>query len=290
MHSKKIIALLAMVLTALLIFTACGEEEKKEKKEEEPTTLSKEVTVVAQKGTAALKVFRLMGDNYKLKTFKKIGDLRDAVKNGKYDAAILPTATAGEMYKRTKKGLIEVSPVTLDGIYVVANGYNKDTFRPSFMMGKRAVCMGKNTTADRVWQKVMIDQGASISAVRMKYVNSYKAAKEAFAEWGAMVVCAEPYAASLDKISEVNKVYDLSRSYTEGARDQVPADVLVVSKKMAKKRADDVKIMMNEYEQAMENPPKSRAKLVFYNQTNRGIQLLREFNKTMDLKCEYYED
>ena len=291
MHSKKIIALLAMVLTALLLFSACGEEEKKgEKKKEEPTTLSKEVTVVAQRGSAAVGVFRVMGENYKVKTFKKIGDVRDAVKSGKYDAAVLPSATAGEMYKRTKRGLVEMSPVTMDGVYVVASGFNKDTFRPSFMMGKRAVCMGKNTTADRVWQKVMTDQGASVSAVRMRYVNSYSAAKKAFAEWGALVVCTEPYASKLAKISEVTKVYDLSKAYMDGGRQQVPTDVLVASKAMIKNRADDVTIMMNEYEKAMENPPKSKAKLVFYNQTNRGIQLLRDFNKTMDLKSAYYEN
>lgn len=72
MQHRKLIALLALLLTALLLFTACG-EEKKEKKSEEPKELSGQIKVVAQTGTAALSVFKNMGDNYQIKTYKKIG-------------------------------------------------------------------------------------------------------------------------------------------------------------------------------------------------------------------------
>ena len=290
MKHRKSMALLALVLTALMLFTACGDEKKESSKEDEPEVLSEKVKVVAQQGAAGLEVFKLMGENYEIKTYKKIGDLRSAIKKGKYDAAILSAGIAGEMYKKTKKGLVEVSPVSLDGVYVVANGYNRNDFRLSYMINKSVVCMDKNSTADLVWQKVMNDGQQSISAVKMKYVNSYQACQKAFASWATLVICTEPYASKLTKLSEVYKILDLSEIYNDNCHGQVPTDVLVVSKKMAKNRTDDVKIMKNEYETALSTVGKSKANLVFYNQTNRGIQLLRDFNKTMDIKCKYFED
>lgn len=289
MQHRKLIALLALLLTALLLFTACG-EEKKEKKSEEPKELSGQIKVVAQTGTAALSVFKNMGDNYQIKTYKKIGDLRTAIKKGKYDAAVVSAGIAAEMYGRTKKGLYEVSPVTLDGIYIVASGYSVTGFRPSWLVNKRVKIVNKNSTADQVCQKVMQDAGSGFSGVRVKYINSYDAAKRAFAEWNAIVVCSEPYAAKLDKISEVNKVYDLSADYVNFGRTQIPTDVLIVSKKMAEERADDIDVMKNEYETALGAGIKSSAKLVFYNKTDRGIQLMREYNKTMGNAMKYYEN
>jgi hypothetical protein len=136
----------------------------------------------------------------------------------------------------------------------------------------------------------MQDAGSGFSGVRVKYINSYDAAKRAFAEWNAIVVCSEPYAAKLDKISEVNKVYDLSADYVNFGRTQIPTDVLIVSKKMAEERADDIDVMKNEYETALGAGIKSSAKLVFYNKTDRGIQLMREYNKTMGNAMKYYEN
>lgn len=291
MKHRRFMALLALVLAALVLFTACGEEEKKKaKKEEDTNVLSEKVRVVAQDGAAGLKVFRNMGDNYEVKTFKKIGDLRSAIKRGNYDAAILSTGIAAEMYERTKKGLVEVSPVSLDGIYVVANGYNKNDFRLSYLVKKNVVCMDKNSTADQVWQKVMTDGQQSISSVKMKYVNSYEASVKPFASWAALVICTEPYASRLTKLSEVFKILDLAELYRENGHGQVPTDVLVVSKKMAKYRTNDVRVMKNEYETALSAVGKTKANLVFYNQSNRGIQLLREYNKTMGNRAKYFEE
>ena len=72
MKHRKLMALLALVLTALVLFTACGEEEQKSEKKDEPTVLSKKIRVVAQKGAPGIKVFRNMGDNYEIKTYKKM--------------------------------------------------------------------------------------------------------------------------------------------------------------------------------------------------------------------------
>ena len=289
MQHRKLIALLAILLTALLILTACG-EEKKAKKKEEPDELSGSIKVVAQKGTAAVKVFKNMGENYKIKTYKKIGDLRTAIKKGKYDAAVVSAGIAAEMYGRTKKGLYEVSPVTLDGVYIVASGYSTQGFRPSWLVNKKVKCLNKNSTADQVCQKVMQDNGSGFSGVRVKYINSYDAAKRAFAEWNAIVICTEPYASKLDKISEVNKVYDLSEEYYACGHGQVPTDVLIVSKKMVKERPADIDLMKDEYEAALDAGIRSKAKLVFYNNTDRGIQLMRQYNKTMGNPMKYYEE
>lgn len=290
MQAKKLIALLALLLTALLILSACGEEKKSEKKEDEPAELTGQIKVVAQSGTAALKVFKLMGENYNIKTYKKIGDLRTAIKKGKYDAAVVSAGIAAEMFERTKKGLYEVSPVTLDGVYIVASGYTVQGFKPSWLVNKRVKCMNKNSTADQVCQKVMQDAGSGFSGVRIKYINSYDAAKRAFAEWNAIVICTEPYAAKLDKISEVNKVYDLAQDYYDYGHGQIPTDVLIVSEKMVKERSADIDIMKNEYETALSTGVKSRARLVFYNNTNRGLKLMREYNKTMGNSMKYYEN
>ena len=288
MQHKKLMALLALVLTALVVFTACG-EEKTAKKENVPDELSGKIKVIAQEGAAGLNVLRVMGENYQIKTYKRIGDVRTAIKDGKYDAAILSAGIAAEMYDRTDKGLLEVSPVSLRGVYVVASGYGENGFRPSMMMGKKVICMDKNSTADQVWQKVMYDSGASTSAVRIRYVNNFEAMQKAFGEWGMMVICTEPYAGKLDKISEVNKVFDLSEEYESYGYGPVPADVLVVSRDMAKNRRDDVRLMKNEYEEALDTVKKGKTKLVFYNQSDRGIKIMRDYNNTVGNEASYFK-
>jgi hypothetical protein len=91
-------------------------------------------------------------------------------------------------------------------------------------------------------------------------------------------------------MSEVFKILDLAELYRENGHGQVPTDVLVVSKKMAKYRTNDVRVMKNEYETALSAVGKTKANLVFYNQSNRGIQLLREYNKTMGNRAKYFEE
>ncbi len=290
---KKSIILLALILTMLVVMTACGSDEDKDSEEKkEPTELSGPVRVVAQNDATGVSVYKEMGDNYKVKTYKKIGDVRDAIKDGKYDAAILSAGIAAEMYDKTDGKLVEISPVSLNGIYIVANGYNKDDFQLSWLLNKNVVIMGKNSTADQVLQKLMEDTGRSFSSIKTKYINSYSGVKKAFAQWGAIVICSEPYASRLEKLTDVIKVYDLSEDYRISYKTEVPAEVLVVSKKMYDERPDDVKIMIKEYEETLpkisnENR-KTYAKFVFYGQSNRGEMILRQYNETMDNKMKYY--
>ncbi|MBQ9180345.1 MAG: hypothetical protein IJ132_06050 [Firmicutes bacterium] len=290
---KKSIILLALILTMLVVMTACGSDEDKNSEEKkEPTELSGPVRVVAQNDATGVSVFKEMGDNYIVKTHKKIGDVRDAIKDGKYDAAILSAGIAAEMYDKTDGKLVEISPVSLNGIYAVANGYNKDDFQLSWLPNKNVVIMGKNSTADQVLQQLMEDTGRSFSSIKTKYINSYSGVKKAFAQWGAIVICSEPYASRLEKLTDVIKVYDLSEDYRISYKTDVPAEVLVVSKKMYDERPDDIKIMIKEYEETLpkisnENR-KTYAKFVFYGQSNRGEMILRQYNETMDNKMKYY--
>ena len=290
---KKSIILLALILTVLVVMAACGSDEDKDSEEnKEPTELSGPVKVVAQNDASGVSVYKEMGDNYDIKTYKKIGDVRDAIKDGKYDAAILSAGIAAEMYEKTKGKLVEISPVSIDGLYVVANGYNKDQFMLSWLPNKNVVIMGKNSTADQVLQKLMEDTGRSFASIKTKYINSYNGVKKAFAQWGAIVICGEPYASRLEKLNDVVKVYDLAEDYRVSYKTEVPAEVLVVSKKMYDERPDDVKIMIKEYEEALpeisnENK-KTYAKFVFYGQSNRGEMILRQYNETMGNKMKYY--
>lgn len=291
MNRKTIIALLVMMLTALLSLTACGDDKKSEE-EREPATLSGPVKVVAQNDASGTSVFEAMGQNYELKTYKKIGDVRDAIKEGKYDVAVLSAGIAAEMYDRTKGGLLEASPVSLGGLHIVASGYNKDKFGLSALQKRQVVIMGKNSTADQVVQELMAKEGLGFASVKTKYVNSYSGAKKAFKNWGAIVICSEPYASKLEKLNDVNKVYDLGTEYSEVFGAEVPTDVLVVSKKMLEDRPDDVKVIMKEYEKALPEVSgegkKTYSKFVFYRESNRGEILLRDYNDNMENKMKYY--
>ena len=293
MKKKSISALLVIVLAALMILTACGDEEKSSSdKEKAPTELSGAVRVVAQDDASGVSVFKKMGENYKLKTHKRIGDVRDAIKKGEFDAAILSAGIAAEMYKKTDGKLVEVSPVSLDGIYVVANGYNKDDFQLNWLPNKNVVIMGKNSTADQVLQKLMADTGRSFSSIKTKYINSYSGVKKAFAQWGAIVICSEPYASRLEKLTDVIKVYDLAEDYRIMTKTEVPTEVLVISTDMYEKRPDDVKIMIDEYEKTLpeisNEDRKTFSKFVFYAHSNRGEMIMREYNEAMDNKMKYY--
>ena len=292
MNRKTILALLAITLTALLSLSACGEDKETTKEKSDPTELSGPVKVVAQNNATGVSVFKEMGDNYELTTYKKIGDVREAIKEGKYDAAILSAGIAAEMYDRTKGGLVEVSPVSLGGIHIVASGYNKDRFGLSALQKRQVVIMGKNSTADQVVQEMMAKEGLGFSSVKTKYINSYSGVKKAFKNWGAIVICTEPYASKLEKLSDVHKIYDLGAEYSEVFGSEVPTEVLVVSKKMLKDRPDDIKVLIKAYQGALPKisgeDKKTYSKFVFYGDSNRGEMLMREYNENMDNDMKYY--
>ena len=100
-------------------------------------------------------------------------------------------------------------------------------------------------------------------------------------EYRTSYIASEPYATKIYKISGVNRVLNLSEKYNEKEKVSVPSEVLAVSKKLLKESLDDVEVLVKDFEKAVSNTKIKNTKLVFYGQSNRGINILKKFNDSL---------
>ncbi|MEA4923310.1 MAG: MqnA/MqnD/SBP family protein [Eubacteriaceae bacterium] len=279
---KRIIlaAVLSVVLCAGMM-TACGNNTSDNTEEtKDPTKLSSSVSVAAYEG-AGTDVLKNIDGDYNVKGYDKIEDVEKKIENGDYDVAVLPTTSAASMYGKTGRDLIEISPASSNGIFVLANNYYPGSTKLSALSGKTIYVAGEDSTATRVFQYLMNQAGLSTGSYTLKVLNSYGEIKKALDDYGNIAVVAQPYAKSIMKgNSNVNKAYDLNEKWKEETNTDIPSDVVIANRSFSEKRNDDLKVFINDYQEAVDKT-KSKAKLVFYGTTNRGTSLLKEFNDTM---------
>jgi len=279
MKKKKILMVLLSLILSVTTLTACGNETSSEK---EPTTLSDQVNATCMVGVGSTVLQNIKGD-YKVSSYNDLDKVTANITSGKSDVAVLPTSTAAKLYGKTKGNIVEISPASLGGVYILSNGYYIEDPKISSLSGKTIVICGHDTTAEYVLDNLMTAAGISTeTGVTVKYVRTYAALEKALTTYGTVALATQPYAKRILKNnSSVIKFMDLNEKWKETENEEIITDVVVASKDFAEKHSDDLKVFINNYETALENTEKSSCDFVFYGASNRGITLLKKFNDTM---------
>lgn len=92
--------------------------------------------------------------------------------------------------------------------------------------------------------------------------------------------------ATLDAIEKDNKdlkeLFDLNSLWQENFKSDIPGYILIVNKDFISKRGDEIQVVLDDMADNLGEAQKAtKAKLVCYNNSNRGISLIKKFNKVM---------
>ncbi|MEG0291843.1 MAG: hypothetical protein RR495_04060 [Anaerovoracaceae bacterium] len=301
MIKKRILAMGIIMVLAVTSLAGCGSK----KEEKAPTTLSGSVKVAALEGAGTESVANLKSD-YKITKCATSGDMVGNVLSGGYDVFIMSPTTAGQMNERTSDNLVEISPITLGGISIVQNSYvqgtktvrvynektkqneykTEDIETPmSYLRGKTIVAYGKEGDASEYVLKKLLNvyAGMALGEDQIEWIADKDDFITRLGNYQTIGLASEPVLSELQKKNKnVKTVFDLNQKWKEKLEGEIPMDVLVVSKEFYDNRRDDLNIFLNDYaESIVKAKETSKTKLMLFTESNRGINILKQFNKTM---------
>jgi|GEM_PF-1272516 len=280
MKKAKIVAAVILVLIFVTVMLAgCGKDSSSQKTK----GLSGDVKVLAMNGAGQEIAEKLPGD-YKTTEIKEYSKMQDKIKNGNFDLAIVSANTAAKMYSKTKKDIVALSPVTLGGIYVLSNGLYFNDPGITDVRNKTIYVLGDDSAAEYVLGKLMDDEGLSLtSSVDIVNVDSEAELSQKFLDdSGSMAVMTEPMASRLEKKDNIRKTLDLSDIWETSGYGEIPTDVLVAEGDFVNEHGDEINTILSDFGDAVDEAQGgSASSLVFYDASNRGISMLKNYMKTM---------
>ena len=277
-RNKIIITVLILALVAV-VFTACGKDKEKKDTSSEPTKLTAEVNIAVY--GAGKDIAKNLPENYKVKKYTEQKKMEKDLAKGEFDLAILPTGSAAALYGKLGKGMKEMGPVTTNGVYVLSNNYDIASQKMSAFRGRTIYATGGHSTEVRVFEYLMREAGYGTDYYKLRILDSYGEVEKALKDYGNIALASEPAASSIMKSNgEIRKIMDLGERWKERTDQDVMTDVVIVDSDFTKARQDEMKLIYADLQEAVDKT-KSKAKLKFYSTTNRGMSLLKAFNKEL---------
>lgn len=276
--TKKRILIAALSLTLCIgLLTACGSSSNKKQAD----TLDRNIIVAAFRGTGT-DILKHIGSGYQIQSDSQLKKVESRIKKGDYDVAVIPTMSAAKLYGKTKGNLVEISPTSMDGIYLLSNQYTLANGKLSSLASKTIYITGENATATRVFQYLMSQAGYRRGSYRMKALNDYGEIAKALKDDGNIAVVAEPDARKIrNENSNVIRMMDLAKQWTRMTSLSLPRDVVIAKATFATQHPAALQQFIQDYARA-EKKTRSAGTLVFYANTNRGTSLLKAFNQEME--------
>lgn len=286
MKKRTLLILTATIVTVMIVLSGCGNDEKTES-DNQIKTLSDTVRIVTME-SGVEEAMASMPDGFSLDVFQKASDVESQILTGSYDLAIVPATTAAKLYQQTRGELVAISPVSLNGWFIVSNTGYITTQEISDLRGKTIVASGQGGTGEAVLRVLLKENFINPDfGVRMKWVDTPAQVLEALKEKNTIALLQEPYASqALGLTSSSNKVtadIDMGELWKTGHKAPVPSMILIANKRFVDERADDFQLFISAYEESLESVTKSSTTyLVFYGRSNRGIELIKNFMALME--------
>jgi NitT/TauT family transport system substrate-binding protein len=286
MKKRFLLILISTIVTAMMALSGCGNEEIKEP-DNQNKTLSDTVRIVTME-TGAEEAMASMPDGFSVDVFQKISDVESQILTGSYDLAIVPATTAAKLYQQTGGELVAISPVSLNGWFIVSNKGYITTQDISDLRGETIVASGQGGTGEAVLRLLLKENFINPDfGVRMKWVDTPAQVLEALNEKYTIALLQEPYASQALTLSsssdEVTADIDLGALWETGHKYSFPSQILIANKRFVDERADDFQLFISAYEEALElKTESSTIKLVFYGRSNRGIEIIKNFMALME--------
>lgn len=316
---KKMGAFALSLMLCVSMLVSCGGDDKKSEEATKEASLSGNVKIVAAKGVPSDIVSKLPGD-YKVSKVDDTVDVKEAVVDGEFDFAVLTPIEAAKLYNQ-KDNFRAVTTVSLGQWKLDATGYEgEEDPTLAYLSGKRiyaldeedemdeeekseqeeskAVAEGEEaeeaSDAEEIEMQEPLEMSEEVLRALMNangrtlYSNNLdwqeKDALKDIATASPVRILADN--ATLDAIEKDNKdlkeLFDLNSLWQENFKSDIPGYILIVNKDFISKRGDEIQVVLDDMADSLEEAQKTtKAKLVCYNNSNRGISLIKKFNKVM---------
>lgn len=288
---KRILPLALTLVLCLGMITGCGKEEsvpvENTKKE---VALTGEVKMVAAEGAGYVAVSKL-GSDYSVDKVEDMDAVVEAVKEDKYDFAVMDAQVAAELYEE-EQGFKAIMPVYIADWKIALNQEEKIE-EPSIhdIYNRVMYVQESEKSAVDVLNLIMKENDRQLYTSQIVYgdENTLKAvSKEANSRIlgkGQVVDEAAKESENLQVLFSVNELWN------ETFRGDIPGQILIVNEDFLENRSEEVRTILNHMADNMKDAQKETSeKLVVYNSTNRGVSIIRTFNEALGLEMplEFY--
>ena len=281
---------LALVLCAGLM-CSCGKDENKTAVEEPvEVALSSDVNIAVMDGDGYASVSELPKD-YRVEKVDDQDKLIDTIKEGKYDFAIVDPVVAAEIYSE-EKGFKAVMPVYLSDWSVAVLGDPGDKKPKVSQIASRIIYIPEDDAASAdILKAIVRENGRTLYSSQLRIINNDTFEMAAASEFSVIMANDKKVDQVISKNDKLKVWFDIGELWQESFGSSIPGEILIVNEDFLKNRGDEVATVLNDMAENMEKAQKATdKKLVVYNMSNRGIAIIKDFNKAMelDLPQEYY--
>jgi len=286
MKTKSMLILLSTLLIVILSLSGCG-KDKNAATVDQDKTLSDAVKILTLAG-AGEEATASLPDGFSVAVYQKSSEIEAQILNGGYDLAVVSANTAAELYQRSGGELVAISPIMLNGWYILSNKGYITSQNITDLRGKTIVACGQGGTGEAILRKLLSDNYINPDyRVDMKWVDTPAQVMDALKETNTVGLLQEPYATqALGMSSSSNGItadIDLGTLWEAETGSPVPSEVLIANKRFVTERAADFSIFITAFESSLETAKTSTtADLVFYGRSNRGVDLIKSFMASME--------
>ncbi len=242
-------------MLAMSLFAGCGSDAEDDAADV-PATVSEIVNVAALNGPTGMGMVKLMDmtDKYAVTTYQAPTDITGKLISGEVDVAALPSNMAAVLYNKTEGQVVAVSPIALGVLYMLGN--DADVTEVADLAGKTIYASGQGGTPEYVLQKVLANAGLTMGEdVQVEWLASHADVNQKLlGEAGAVAMVPEPFVSTaLAAAAEgVAQIFDMNELWTEATGQALPMGVLVARKDFVEERADDLKVLLNDYQTSVD--------------------------------------
>lgn len=286
---KKIISLTIAAVLCVGMLTGCGEEKATEEPAKE-AKLSGDVKIVAAKGTPYASVSHLPGD-YKITETEDAEKTKDIIVTGDWDFAVLTPVEAAELYSENKN-FQAVTTVSLGDWEIAANGYGSEKEVTLAYLSGRKIYAQESEMSEEILRALMVKNSRNLYANQMDWQSEEELEDISSVRGTTFMADSKTIATLMEKDDDIKILFDLGELWQENFKSDIPGYILVVNNDFVKDRGDEVEAVLNDMADKLEDAQKDTDdKLVVYNSSNRGINIIKKFNEAMDyeeLSSDYY--
>lgn len=309
---KKIGSLALAVVLCMTMLVSCGDKGKNTAEPaEKKASLSGDVKIVAAEGTAYASVSKLPGD-YKVKKAKDTMEVKATIVKGDFDLAVLSPIEAARLFVQNDNFKV-VTTVALGDYEVGATGYvenEEEEPNISYLRGKRIYALDEEPEvtdhvtvtlpdakdgeeeleieaplemSEEVLRAVMADENIPLYSGSLDWQNE-DALKDIATVSNIRILADGNTVKALEKDNEdFITLFDLGQMWNENFGGDIPGYVLVASDSFLKNRGKEISVVLDDMADNLKEAQKAtKEKLVVYNNSNRGLSLIKKFNEAME--------
>lgn len=282
---KKFIALALTLVLCLGIVTGCGKEESAPVEEtKKEVALTGEVKMVAAEGAGYVSVSKL-GSDYKVDKVEDMDAVVDAVKDGKYDFAVMDAKEAAELYEE-EKGFKAIMPVYIADWKVALNQEEKIE-EPSIhdIYNRVMYVQESEKSAVEVMKLIMKENDRQLYTSQIVYGDEDTLKAVAKESNGRILGKGQLVDEAANESENLQVLFSVNELWNDAFGGDIPGQILIVNDDFLKTRSAEVRTVLNHMAENMKDAQKDTAeKLVVYNTSNRGTSIIRTFNEALGLE------